>query len=67
MGYSPTADPPSGEICIRGPAVFKGYYNQPELTAEAIGEAAQCMQAHTPSAPCGLWLLPFVTAQLPGH
>lgn len=41
MGYDPAAEPPSGEICIRGPAVFKGYFNQPELTAECIGESAR--------------------------
>jgi acyl-CoA synthetase (AMP-forming)/AMP-acid ligase II len=38
MGYSPTNEPPSGEICIRGPGLFTGYYNQPELTKECMGE-----------------------------
>ena len=31
-------DPETGELMVKGPAVMKGYHNQPELTAEAITE-----------------------------
>jgi long-chain acyl-CoA synthetase len=36
MGYDATADPPRGEVLLRGPLLFSGYYRQPELTAEAV-------------------------------
>lgn len=26
----------SGEVCVKGPIVFQGYYKDPTLTAEAI-------------------------------
>jgi long-chain acyl-CoA synthetase len=38
MGYDPAAEPPTGEVCIRGPGLFSGYYKQPELTKECMGE-----------------------------
>ncbi|KPA73716.1 putative mitochondrial long-chain-fatty-acid-CoA ligase [Leptomonas pyrrhocoris] len=35
--YKHTDQPhPRGELCLRGPFLFKGYYKKPELTAEAI-------------------------------
>jgi long-chain acyl-CoA synthetase len=33
-GYFATGNPPQGEICIRGPAVVKGYYKRPDLNED---------------------------------
>ena len=36
MSYASSKKPPSGEVCVRGPCVFGGYYKMPDKTEEAI-------------------------------
>ena len=37
-GYFSTNNPPQGEIYLRGPAIFKGYYKRPDLDKEAFAD-----------------------------
>lgn len=37
-GYFSTNNPPQGEIYVRGPATFKGYYKRDDLNKEAFDE-----------------------------
>jgi long-chain acyl-CoA synthetase len=38
MNYDPNATPPRGEVCVKGPAVFAGYYKAEDKTAEVLEE-----------------------------
>ena len=38
LGYDPLGTPPRGEICLRGPIIFQGYYQDKKKTDEAFGE-----------------------------
>ena len=36
LGLSTSSNPPTGEIYVKGNSVFKGYFKDPEMTAETI-------------------------------
>ncbi|GAA5879725.1 hypothetical protein JCM1840_006838 [Sporobolomyces johnsonii] len=35
-GYHAANDPPQGEVCFKGPSIFKGYYKRDDLTKETF-------------------------------
>ena len=37
LGYDPLGTPPKGEICLRGPLLFQGYFQDKKKTEEAFG------------------------------
>lgn len=46
LGYDPLGTPPKGEICLRGPIIFQGYYQDKKKTDEAFGECALAVCAY---------------------
>ena len=57
MGYQSRNAPPTGEVCVRGPCVFGGYYKMQKQTDEAIdadgGSTRATLARGTRRGACG--------------
>ena len=52
LGYNPLSTPPKGEICLRGPMIFSGYYKDKGKTDEAFGAPCCCCVPPASPSPC---------------
>lgn len=51
MGYDALADPPRGEVLLKGPSVFTAYHKRPDLTKEVKGASPPNCGLKSPHRP----------------